>query len=65
MLIIAKTHIGALQLAEPLDVHRVMAVDQDVGHRVIGQQRLQRAKAKHFVGDLLDDQLAAGRAHRS
>ncbi|MCY1419731.1 hypothetical protein D9M71_353270 [compost metagenome] len=64
VLIVAKTHVGALQLAEPLDVHRVMAVDQNVGHRVVGQQRFQRAKAKHFVGDLLDDQLATGRAHR-
>ncbi|MNZ19911.1 hypothetical protein D3C78_369490 [compost metagenome] len=31
---------------------------------MVGQQRLQRAKAKHFIGDLLDDQLAADRAHR-
>ncbi|MNI19368.1 hypothetical protein D3C73_728040 [compost metagenome] len=64
MLIIAKTHIGALQFAEALDIDRGMTVDQNVGHAVISQQRFQRAKAEHLVGDLLDDQLAAGSTHR-
>ncbi|MNQ73100.1 hypothetical protein D3C85_878230 [compost metagenome] len=64
MLIVAKTHVSALQLAEAFDIDRGVAIDQDVGHAVIGQQRLQRAQSQHLVGDLLDDQLAAGGAYR-
>ncbi|MNQ94448.1 hypothetical protein D3C85_1099660 [compost metagenome] len=62
--VVAKVHIGPLQLAEALDVDRLGPVDQDVRHRAVGQQRLQRAEAEHLVGDLLDDQLATGHADR-
>ncbi|MNC08325.1 hypothetical protein D3C75_559060 [compost metagenome] len=31
---------------------------------MIGQQRFQRPQTEHLVGDLLDDQLAAGSTHR-
>ncbi|MNP24523.1 hypothetical protein D3C76_1172880 [compost metagenome] len=64
VLVVAEAHIGALQLAVALDVDRGVAVDQDVRHAAVGQQRLQRPEAEHLVGDLLDDQLAATGADR-
>src|SRR3546814_4036539 len=64
MLVVAKAHVGSLQLAEAFDIDRGKTVDQDIGHAMVGQQWFQRTQTEHFVGDLLDDQLTTGRAYR-
>ena len=50
-----KLDVGQLELAAPLDVHLLRAVDENVGHGLVGQQRLERTQAEHFVLDAADD----------
>ena len=49
-----KRDVGQLQPAVALDVDLVVAVDQDVRHRRVGHQRLERAEAEHLVLDVAD-----------
>jgi len=56
--VVSKTDRRQLQLAEPLDVDGVEAVDHDVGDGRVGQERLQRSQAGDLVEQLLDHLLA-------
>ena len=57
MLIVAKGHVGQLELAAALDVDLLRTVDHDVGHGIVGEQRLDGAEAEH-VGDQGFDKFA-------
>src|SRR5262245_30316875 len=46
---------GVLDLAAALDVDHVGAVDHDLGHGVVLEERLERSVAEDVVGDLLGD----------
>ena len=60
MRIIAKPHVGQLELAAPLDVDLVGPVDHDVVDELVGQQGLQGAEAEHVV-DVREGQVLRGR----
>ena len=47
-----------------LDVDLAAAIDQDVGHRRIGHQRLQRPQPEHLVLDIAQQQPALGIVQR-
>ena len=64
MRVVAEAHVGQLQLAEPLDVDGVEAVDHDVGDGGVGQQRLERPEAGHLVEQLLHHLLALDAVER-
>ena len=51
--VIAEPHLRVLELAEPLDIHLIKAVDEDVGHGRIGHQRRQRTDAERFFQQLV------------
>ena len=55
-----KTHVGQLDLALALDVDLMRAVDHDVGHALVVEQRLERAEADHVVDEEADDRLQLG-----
>ena len=58
VLFIGEDHGGQFQPALALDIDLVVAIDQDVRHRGIGHQLLQRAEAQHLVLDVADQLLA-------
>ena len=58
MLIVIELHVGEMELAALLDVNLTRAIDHDVGHRVVAQQRFQRAEAEQLVLDLLHQTVA-------
>ena len=49
MRVVAELDVAQRQLALALDEDLLRPVDQDVGDRVVGQQRLQRAEPQHVV----------------
>jgi hypothetical protein len=55
---VAEGEIGQLQLPVPLHVHRVRAVDEDVGDVGVLHQRLERAEPKRLVEHLADQPFA-------
>ena len=57
---VTEADVGAFEAAEPLDVHLVGRVDQDVADRRIGEQRRQRTHADRLVGQLLGQPHALG-----
>ena len=61
---VAEADVGALEPAEPLDVHLVGAVDEDVADGRVGQQRRQRTHADRLVGQLLGQPDALGLVER-
>ncbi len=61
---IGETQVGAFQPATTFNVYDVVAVDEDVGYRLVGEQRLERAQAHDVVLDLLDDGLALAQVER-
>jgi hypothetical protein len=62
--VVPEAHVGQLQLAEPLDVDRIEAVDHDVGDGRVGQQWLERPEARHLVEQLLHHLLALDAVER-
>src|SRR5688572_13678426 len=58
MRVVAERCRHADELAVPLDVDLVSAVDEDVADRGIAEQRLDGPEADDLVDDLLDDLLA-------
>jgi hypothetical protein len=52
--VVVERHRRELELAMPLDVHRVRAVDEYVRHAGIGEQRLEGTEAEHLVLDIAD-----------
>ena len=52
MLDVAEACGGLFQFAEPLDKDVVRPVDEDVGHVLIIEQRLQRTEADQIIGQL-------------
>ena len=59
-----ETDVRSLDLAATFDIHVVRTIDEDIRHRGIGQQRLQRAETHHFVLDLPNDVPALHQAER-
>ena len=51
-------------LPRALDVDLARAVDHDLGHAVVAQQRLERSEADDLVGDLLEHARALGTRER-
>ncbi len=47
--VVAEGDVGEFQLAAALHVDLLGPVDQDVGDRVVGEQRLERTEAEHIV----------------
>ena len=59
-----KLRRDARELSLALDVHVLRAVDENVGDRVVAEQRLDRAESGDLVDDLLDDLFALDLAER-
>ena len=59
-----ESDIGLLQNSAALHVDRVVGIDQDVVHRGILQQRLQRPQPKDFVQHFIGNALALAGAER-
>ncbi len=57
VLVVAEPHARALELAETLDQHLVIGVDQDVGDVRVLHERLQRPQAEDLVQHLLGELL--------
>src|SRR5206468_2903030 len=47
-----------LDFAATLDAHLLVSIDDDVGDRMVLEQRFQRAKSKQLVEDVGDELLA-------
>ena len=60
MLVVVELHIAQLQAALALEVHLFGAVDHDLGHARVVQQRLDRAEADDVGGQLLEQALLLG-----
>ena len=58
--LVGEGDVGALDPAGALDVDLVGAVDHDLGHGVVGQQRLEHAEADRLVDDAADQPRALG-----
>ncbi len=58
VLIVLERQLGLFELAFTLDVDQVAAIDEDVGHRRIGEQRFERSKTEQLVKDIGDERLA-------
>ena len=58
--LVGERDVGALDPAVALDVDLVGAVDHDLGHGVVGQQRLEHAEADRLVDDAADQPRALG-----
>ena len=54
----------SVELAFALDVHLVVAIDEDVRDRRIAQQHLERTEAKQLVEDVGDQRFALEEAQR-
>ena len=63
--LVEERRLRLLDLARALDVHLVEAVDHDLGHRRVVEERLDRAVAEDVVGDLAFESDAFARAERS
>ena len=64
--LVGERDVGALDPAVALDVDLVGPVDHDLGHRVVGQQRLEHAQADGLVDHAADQPRAlGGREHRA
>ena len=57
MVVVAKYDVGQLELAAAFDIDLLCAVDHDVGHSLVFDQRFERAEPEH-VGDQRFDELA-------
>ena len=55
--IVAEVDVGQLKLAAPLHIDHVGAVDQDVRHRVVAQQRFEWAEPDHVIDDFVGQAL--------
>ena len=55
MCVVVEDDVGQLELAAALDIHLPITVDEDVGDRGIGEQRLERTQSQHFVLDVPDE----------
>ena len=64
MIIIREIDFGLDQLAAAFHIHLMRAIDQNVGNRSIGQQRLERSQAHDFVQDVLHQLFAPRRVQR-
>ncbi len=64
MTIVAEDDVRFLESSFTLDVHLIVPVDQDVGNRAIGEQRLERSEAEQFVENVDDQAFAFGEAER-
>jgi hypothetical protein len=64
VLVVLEDERTRLEAAFPFHVDLVEAVDQDVGDRRIGQQRLERAEAEELVEDVGDERFAFEQAER-
>ena len=62
MLVIFERQAGQFEFACALDVNPVIAVYQNVGNRMVLEQRLQWAEAENFVKDFAGQALALGEA---
>ncbi len=54
MLVIEEDAVDPVDLAAPLDIDVVGAVDHDLGDRRVGEQRFERSEARDVVDHLLD-----------
>jgi hypothetical protein len=57
MVVVAKHDVGQLELAAAFDIDLLCAVDHDVGHGLVLDQRFERAEPEH-VGDQRVDEFA-------
>ena len=53
--LVDELHVGRYELARPLHVDAVRAVDHDFGDAVVAQQLVDRSVAEHVVGDRLHE----------
>jgi len=53
--VVDEGRVGELDLAGALDVDPLAAVDHDLGHGVVAEERLERAVAEDVIGDLPDE----------
>ena len=63
MEIIPKPGIGQLKLAAAFDIDLIVAVDQNIGNRLIREQWLKRTEADHFIDDIIGEIFDLGSAH--
>src|SRR5918994_1987905 len=64
VLVVLERRRQPFELALALDVHVLVGVDQDVAHRGVAQQRLERAQPEDFVDDVGEEGLALAHAER-
>jgi hypothetical protein len=62
--VVLERHVGRLEPPVPLDVDLVGAIDQDVRHVGIAQQRLERTQAEQLVDDVRHQAFAFEQAER-
>jgi hypothetical protein len=62
--IVPEHRVGRFETPVPLDVDLVRPVDEDVGHRRVAQQRLERPEAEQLVDHVTDQALALLLAER-
>ena len=58
--VVTELHAGQGKLSTPLDIDLGGAIDQDVGDRLIGEQRLQGAQTQHVVEQQLHHRMVLG-----
>ena len=63
--VVDERRVRRLELARPLDVHLVGAVDHDLRHGFVTEEGLERAVAENVVGDVGDDLLSLLAGERS
>src|SRR5262245_4884669 len=64
MLVVAEADWDAHQLAAALDVDLLRAVHQDVGDRLVAEERLDWTETGYLIDDLLDHLFAFGLTQR-
>ncbi len=64
VLVVEEDGVDAQDLAAALDVQVVRAVDHDLGHGLVGEQRLERAESAHLADELLHEPHPLGTRHR-
>ena len=60
--VVAEHDVGLLDHAAALDIDRVVGVDENIAHRLVMQQRLQRTQAKDLVEHFLRNAFAIDRS---
>src|SRR4029079_802767 len=50
--IVAELQFSQFKLAAPLDIDHARTIDEDIVHRRIAEQGLQRPEANHFINDV-------------